>query len=77
MHERETRQWALATTAALLFAALTLGGCQNRKGLFSEDDVTTQQKMKYWDNESATATTEMRRQSDGNGFGFPTGPGSQ
>jgi hypothetical protein len=63
----------------LLLAASLLapvwGGCQ--KTLFMDDDAASMWKLRYYDGDSATATSESRRKVSDMGFGFPTGPSLQ
>ena len=61
----------------LLLAFLSpLSACQ--RGLWADSDPSTDLKInKYYNGDSARATTETRKKNQGMGFGFPTGGGYQ
>ena len=66
----------LIALLALLTVASAFAGCQ-QQSLFADDDIATQNRLRYFGNESARQTSESRRQTAQWGFGFPTGPGDQ
>ena len=67
--------WALTGLAAAVLAGGLLGGCASRN-LF-EDRDSTAGRLRYFDNESATATHAQRQQGGTTGMGMPTGPSAQ
>ena len=68
------RKAGLMLLAASLLAPV-LGGCQ--KTLFVDNDAASMWKLRYYDDDSAQATSESRRKASDMGFGFPTGPSLQ
>ncbi|HUO08740.1 MAG TPA: hypothetical protein VM008_10600 [Phycisphaerae bacterium] len=56
---------------ALMVAGGMMQGCGHE--LFSDSDSRTQQTLRYYNNDSATQTTEARKQSAGSPFGMPQG----
>ena len=58
--------------ACVLLGSGVLGACQHN--LFSDDDVATERKLRYYDNDSAIQTTENRKKYSEMPFGFPQGP---
>ncbi len=76
MSNQRSYSLLLALLAATIVGT-SLAGCNSQRGLFSDDDITTRNRLRYFEGESARETTESRRQSSGMGFGFPTGGGAQ
>jgi hypothetical protein len=64
---------ALMLLSVLLLGGMA-GGCSH--DLFT-DENRTQRTLRYYDNDSATQTTEARRQSTGSPFGMPGGAAAQ
>jgi hypothetical protein len=60
---------------ALLVGAGCLGGCSQE--LFTDRDARSDQSLRYYDNDSATATTAARKQSAASPFGMPQGSAAQ
>jgi hypothetical protein len=73
MDSRSPNARILLAALGLLCSAALFGGCQQQKNLFSDDDISTRNRLRYFGNESAHATTESRKQTAQFGFGFPSG----
>ena len=58
---------------ALIFGSACLGACGQE--LFSDRDVRSEQSIRYYDNDSATATTAARKSSAASPFGMPGASG--
>ena len=69
------RPWT-AASVVLLALVCSLGGCQH--SLFMGSDTYTKSVVdRYWDGDSARATSESRQKSSDMGFGFPAGMANQ
>ena len=70
---------AIGCRALVLLALMILGGMLQGCGhdLFSDSDNRTQRTLRYYDNDSATQTTENRKKSVGSPFGVPQGGAEQ
>jgi len=64
-----------AELLVLIVAAGVLGACNHE--LFTESDNRTDRSLRYYDNDSATETTQARKQSVGSPFGMPSGSAQQ
>lgn len=67
-------RWALALiwTGGTFFSA---AGCAHT--LFSDPDARMIEKAKQYYGDSVIETTERRKQEEGFGFGYPSGPAVQ
>jgi hypothetical protein len=70
---------AIGGRALVVLALMFMGGMMQGCGhdLFSDSDSRTERTLRYYDNDSATQTTEDRRQSTGSPFGMPGGAAQQ
>jgi ABC-type oligopeptide transport system substrate-binding subunit len=68
-------RYRAALALILVMLASPLGACS--RDLFSDSDNRTQRTLRYYDNDSATNTTNQRKQSVGSPFGMPQGSAEQ